>query len=234
MSTKEDVQKRFPGKFQLAIPHCSLALYQILEKNWDKIPAYEVISAKVLKRLIQEVSSNEIPPDYLLKYHPMIGWGVFVAPGKTVRAHKIVGIYTGNLLLVNPRKPKCAPKLELDDSYNFLIETDLIYLTDEEYADLSNEGSARVDQGYKLSKGLEFIIDASTSGNFTRFVNHSSNPNIEACARIAKFDDGWQVIIVFIAKKTIFENEPLSIDYGPGYWKSKGITPAEILSTEFL
>ncbi len=235
-STKEEVQKRLPKeleKFQLAVPRCSLSLYEVLKKNWDMLPDYKTISPKVLKRLITDVSSSGIPPEFSLKYHTQIGWGLFVAPRRTIDAKKIVGIYTGHVLLASPRKPQDAARLGSDDSYSFRVESDPIYLTKHEYNKLAREQSVRVDRGYQLSKGLEIVVDAAKCGNFTRFINHSINPNLKASCRLAKFAGGSQIIIVFIAKRTIFENEPLSLDYGPGYWKSKGITPNRLLFTEF-
>lgn len=166
-----------------------------------------------------------------MKHHSTIGWGVFVAEGKTIEARKIVGIYTGKVMLVNPRDPKDKRNSDPDD-YNFCIKTNRIHLERAEFNALQKEGSARCDDGYDLSKGLEFIVDASQTGNFTRFINHSNTPNLKAQCKLAKFKGGMQIVIVLIAKKTI-TNEPLSLNYGSGYWKNKGIQPQELSTHEF-
>ncbi|MBS0635382.1 MAG: SET domain-containing protein-lysine N-methyltransferase [Verrucomicrobia bacterium] len=232
----EKVSSRLPSdvqSFNLAVPYCTPAIYRLLKKHWQNLPAYPTLSPPVLKRLLADVSSHGIPPEFVLKYNSMVGWGLFVAPGQEIEPNKIIGIYSGRVLLVNPRTPRETARIQADESYNFLIDADPIRLTKDEFRDLSYEGSVKLDPGYSPSKGLELIVDASESGNFTRFVNHSENPNLQTCCRCAKFPEGWQVVVVLIAKRRIFENEPLSFDYGSGYWKGKGISPNELLSLEF-
>lgn len=66
-------------------------------------------------------------------------------------------------------------------------------------------------------KETEFIIDAQTEGNFTRFINHSDSPNLTS--RWMEID-GVSHIILF-ANRAIPKGEQLSYDYGAFYWRSR-------------
>ncbi len=221
-------------KFQMAEPNCSRALYEVFRKNWERLPDYENLSQKIFKSLISTVATHGIPPEFTLKRHPVVGWGLFVAPGQMIAAKKIIGIYAGRVMLVNPRTPKEAMRFKDEETYNFLIDSDPIHLDKKEIRALSKEGSIRIDPGYNVSKGFEIIVDASKSGNFTRFVNHSEEPNLKARCKLVKCKGGSQIVVVFIAKRTLFENEPLLLNYGPGYWKGKGILPERLLASDFV
>lgn len=62
--------------------------------------------------------------------------------------------------------------------------------------------------------GLSFVIDA-TQGNLTRFINHSSKPNLQPSYA---FYDGFYHLI-FLALREILPGEQLFYDYGPTYWQ---------------
>lgn len=61
--------------------------------------------------------------------------------------------------------------------------------------------------------GRSFIIDA-TRGNFTRFMNHSFNPNLKP---IHVFYDGFYHLI-FLALRLIKKGDQLTYNYGQSYW----------------
>lgn len=61
--------------------------------------------------------------------------------------------------------------------------------------------------------GRSFVIDA-TKGNFTRFINHSYEPNLKP---EYAFLDGFYHCI-FFAMKDIQKEEQLVYDYGRNYW----------------
>jgi len=60
-----------------------------------------------------------------------------------------------------------------------------------------------------------FAIDAEEKGNFTRFINHSREPNLSLESIY------WHGVprMIFLALKEIWEGEPLTFDYGPLFWK---------------
>ena len=61
--------------------------------------------------------------------------------------------------------------------------------------------------------GRSYVIDA-TSGNLTRFINHSAKPNLRA---VHAFHEGYYHLI-FIALEPISRGVQLSYDYGQNYW----------------
>ncbi len=61
--------------------------------------------------------------------------------------------------------------------------------------------------------GRSYVIDAS-HGNFTRFINHSAEPNLQPAYA---FRDG-AFHCIFLARWEIQKGEQLSYDYGKSYW----------------
>lgn len=60
-----------------------------------------------------------------------------------------------------------------------------------------------------------FVIDAETMGNYTRFINHSDKPNLSLQSVY------WRGIprLIFVALKEISEGTQLTFDYGTIFWK---------------
>ena len=67
----------------------------------------------------------------------------------------------------------------------------------------------------------QFIIDAEKSGNFTRFINHSPNPNL------ALQSVYWRGLprMIFVAIKEIPKDAQLTFDYGSLFWKEQKEIP---------
>lgn len=61
--------------------------------------------------------------------------------------------------------------------------------------------------------GRSFVIDA-TQGNFTRFINHSTRPNLKPTYA---FYDGFYHLIL-LSLRDIEKGEQLSYEYGARYW----------------
>ena len=66
-------------------------------------------------------------------------------------------------------------------------------------------------------------IDAEDSGNETRYINHSDQPNCEAVRAL------WDNIFYIIVRthQPIARGEQLFFNYGPEYWRKRD-TPSEI------
>lgn len=75
-------------------------------------------------------------------------------------------------------------------------------------------------EGWELGR-KKFIIDAEKGGNFTRFINHSANPNLSLQSVY------WRGMprMIFIALKEIPEGTQLTFDYGTCFWKNCQKTP---------
>lgn len=66
-------------------------------------------------------------------------------------------------------------------------------------------------------KKTPYTIDAKYKGNLTRFINHSSNPNLK---QIPVFYD-QMMHIVFKTNRAIKKGEELTYNYGYSYWKKR-------------
>jgi hypothetical protein len=67
--------------------------------------------------------------------------------------------------------------------------------------------------------GPHFLIDAFVAGNHTRFINHSGEPNVEACSA---YCDGMMYMILRTTR-SIAAGEELVMDYGPLYWRRRSL-----------
>ncbi len=71
----------------------------------------------------------------------------------------------------------------------------------------------------------KYVIDAERMGNFTRFINHSDQPNAEAlsvyCRGMAR--------MIFVSLSEIQEGEQIHFDYGKIFWKQLPHLKKEIL-----
>jgi len=65
--------------------------------------------------------------------------------------------------------------------------------------------------------GISYVIDA-TQGHLTRFINHSSTPNLQP---LYAFENGFYHLI-FLALRSLVPGEQLSYDYGANYWHLRG------------
>lgn len=71
----------------------------------------------------------------------------------------------------------------------------------------------------------KFTLDAETHGNYTRFINHSSKPNL------ALQSVYWRGLprMVFVSLKEISEGCQLTFDYGRSFWKEMKKQPRPVL-----
>jgi SET domain-containing protein len=66
-----------------------------------------------------------------------------------------------------------------------------------------------------------FIIDAKEQGNFTRFINHSQEPNVESLSVHAN-----EIMhIIFVAQEPIKAGQELRYHYGDTFWKKRRDVP---------
>jgi hypothetical protein len=68
-----------------------------------------------------------------------------------------------------------------------------------------------------FSKKTPFTIDAKYGGNYTRFINHSFNPNLSLFLAYCKNI----MHIILVTNRDIEKEEELTYDYGENYWKKR-------------
>lgn len=93
-----------------------------------------------------------------------------------------------------------------------------------EYTGVVRKRNRREDEkndyvfGYVVGpKDTPWVIDAEKKGNFTRFINHSYEPNLTSRWLISK----GVCHIIFFANRLIMKGEQLTYDYGPYYWRNR-------------
>jgi hypothetical protein len=72
---------------------------------------------------------------------------------------------------------------------------------------------------YNIGEGRNsgYVVDAQDFGNYTRFINHSFDPNLEPAS---VYCDGRVPIIIY-ALKAIPAGTQLCYDYGEDYWQKR-------------
>lgn len=85
---------------------------------------------------------------------------------------------------------------------------------------------------YGIGLSRDFIIDAETTGNLTRYINHSYFPNSTGTLLIDKKSKKVQFWIKALA--LIKKNEEIRLNYGQDYWNALNKIPREPNGTILL
>lgn len=87
---------------------------------------------------------------------------------------------------------------------------------------------SRIKSDYEYAWGFppptKLIIDGKDAANFTRFINHNDDNNVEMI--YIPFEGRWH--LAYIAKKEIKKDQQLLANYGSPYWKGRGCKPDAI------
>lgn len=191
-----------------------------VKKNKIVIPRASKSQLRQIKAVCLEIQKNGIP-SYLVrkKLRGKLGFGIFLHPkANPIAKGDVIGPYSGEVYL--------APQNQGESSdYAFSILSDLL-LTKEEQLKYDPENRYHPRRLYALD------LDAAKKGNFTRFINHSENPNVEAeLLRIPANFLGHPSVgfeIIYQAKKEILPGEQLLISYegeDDSYWGALKIKP---------
>lgn len=214
-------------KYKLPHPSFNPKAFPIVEKEIEKqdLPVTKA-TEKQLKELSQidkAILEKEIPDHLVCMNLPKnLGKGIFLKPEeKPIQKGTLIGSYSGKGLFL-------PQNLESDSDYIFSIIGEIL-LTKEEQKKLDPKRKFHPKRHYALE------VDAKNSGNFTRFINHSEKPNIEArFLKIPKNRFGIApnpIEVIYVAKKTIKPGEQLLVSYeedGDSYWGSLNIEPLPI------
>ena len=145
----------------------------------------------------QRISCQYHAPVYLKYVNPKVGFGVFA--DSPIKRFEAIGEYTG--LLCVEDDSKC------EESFDYAIDAGY-------YASSTSEDR------------LTLYIDAAKCGNFTRFINHSYIPNVNAHTVFSNKDGLWHVM--YRAIKDIGQDSQLLVNYGTDYWTTRNIEPVDL------
>jgi hypothetical protein len=167
----------------------------------------------------REIEEYGLPKHLVLKkLKGKLGFGIFLHPdAKPILKGEAIAPYAGEVYI--------APQNQGEGSdYAFSLISDLV-LSRKEQSILDPKNRYHPRRLYSLD------LDADKKGNFTRYINHSVKPNVEApMLRFpANFRGGPATFeIVYMAKKTIHPGEQLLVCYEDekkGYWGAIGVKP---------
>lgn len=139
---------------------------------------------------------------------------------------QIIAPYAGELSFI--------PQNQLDDSsYAFATLSDICF-TKKEHMVFDSQRRYHARRLYILN------LDAYRKGNFTRFINHSETPNVNAeLFRIPENSLGLApspIEVIYLANKTIRPGEQLLVSYEgeeKSYWGAAKIKPVPITPKTF-
>jgi len=168
-------------------------------------------------------------PKYLVrrKLPHQLGHGIFLHPrSKPLVKGQMVAFYSGKTVILPQNKPDNA-------LYSFEPIADMTLFKEEQrYWDPSSV--------YRPTRLYSLQVDALKTGNFTRFINHSDQPNVIAeLVRIPKNQYGLSpstLEVVYLVKKTIRPGEQLLVCYdgdAHSYWRALDIKPFPLLPDTF-
>lgn len=193
---------------------------KILKRDRVWVPKLSKAGLSQLANVAQEIQKNGLPQHFVLKkLKGKLGSGIFLHPkASPIERGTVIGVYAGEVYL--------APQNGDDNSdYAFALLSDL-RLTKEEQRQFDPKRRYHPRRLYSLD------LDADKRGNFTRFINHSEKPNVEAqflkipVNRLGLEPSPFE--IVYVAKKTIHPGEQLLVCYDgddKSYWGALGIKP---------
>jgi hypothetical protein len=219
-------------RFNMPRPEFSDEITSICLREMDRLEIEADVLKKEqkvqLKALIEEVETIGIPKKFVLKKLPKkLGSGLFLHPeASSMKKGDVIGCYAGKVSF------GVQNLYESGGSYVFSPLSDL-HLTKEEQKKYDSKRKFHPSRLYYLR------IDAEKEGNYTRYINHSSDPNIEAQLTHVKGDGLKESFfeIIYLVKKTIHPQEQLLVSYEDGedcYWKAMGIQPFSIFPTTFM
>ncbi len=198
-----------------------------IKKNKIDVPRASKKVVEGMPAVLKGIRKNGLP-NYLLikKLKGKLGYGIFLHPkAKPILKGAPIAPYSGKVILF-------PQNLDDDSDYAFTLISDLR---------LTREEQSKWDPArrYHPRRLYSVDLDAHKKGNFTRFINHSEKPNIEAqFVQIPPNTVGLLPVpfeLIYVAKKTIHPGEQLLVCYegeDKSYWGK--IKPSPVTSKTFL
>lgn len=217
---------KLPEKFKLLFSQGTPWIEKFLDKYVKKLSSSEAF--KVSKKLYKEITKiNEaivafdLPSNLELSHvNSQVDTGVFLKPNcKAIPSGTIIGVYTGFYELVPSDLSSC-------NSYAYDVAQEITLKKDDLKEVSRHEKPLDTNDEYSIQ------TNAIATGNFTRFINHSSlQPNIEAV--VGKFPDNKIEILLFALHK-IKPGEQLLSNYGGHYWKALHVIPTDMAPNTYM
>ncbi len=200
-----------------------------MRQNKIDVPRASGEIVRQLPAILRAIAENGLP-NYLVvkKLRGKLGYGVFLHPkAKPIHRGEPIAPYSGEVML-------CPQNMGNESDYAFALISDL-HLTKEEQRKWDPERPYHPRRLYSVD------LDAQKRGNFTRFINHSEKPNIEAqFVRIPKNSVGLAACpfeLIYVAKKKILPGEQLLVCYegeDKSYWGALKIKPFPMTPKTFF
>lgn len=193
---------------------------KIIKRKKIYIPRMNKKGLIQMAAVCKEIQERGLPKYLVLrKLQGNLGSGIFLHPkAEPIVKKTVIAPYAGEVIL--------APQYYEDNSdYVFCLISD-IQLSKEETHLLAPK------QRYHPRRTYSLDLDAHKIGNFTRFINHSAEPNVEAhFVRIPPNSVGLTPAlfeVVYVARRVIRPGEQLLVCYegdDQSYWGAMNIKP---------
>ncbi|KAJ3740115.1 SET domain-containing protein [Lentinula detonsa] len=134
-----------------------------------------------------------------LQKTPRKGWGVFARC--LIPKGTFIGIYSGELLGHEESEERALKYDEFGRTY--LFDIDWWYIN-QQYSRNNNSRSR---------KPCKYTVDAYHAGNFTRFLNHSCDPNSALTPVYIDMDDIERPLLTVFSKRPIQAGEEITFSY---------------------
>ncbi|SRR5581483_3342069 len=219
-------------KFNLPHPIFTEAMRKVASREVRRQKLYVRTPSKAHLKQLAEVSKaikkHGLPKNFVRRKLPDgLGYGIFLHPeAEPILRGQVIAPYSGKVLFVSNDAPD-------DSAYAFEILSGM-RLTKEEQAQFDPNKTYQAKRRYALQ------IDALKAGNFTRYINHSEEPNIVASFfKIPSNSYGMDLVpveIVYLANKKILPGEQLLVCYegeDKSYWSALEIQPVAIVPQTF-
>lgn len=178
------------------------------------IPRAGRVHLRQIAAVARRIRSAGLPKGLMVRrLEGKLGFGVFLrADARVILRGEVIAPYSGDVYV--------SPQNQGEGSdYAFSLLSDL-KLTREEQKQFDPDRSFHPGRLYSID------LDADKKGNFTRFINHSAKPNVEA--RLVRVAKGAPFEIIYFAKKKILPGEQLLVCYegeDKSYWGALNIKP---------
>lgn len=206
---------RIGRNFQKPIAAAKQAQQAAIHNQCDAVFKGAVkLSGQTFNGYVNEMNTFGMPRHLALcEISKRIGKGIFLKPdAEALPENTFIGIYAGELQLIHQKDPERS-------SYAFTVLSDL------ELAPWERDAVEGGDVFGTNRFCLE--VEASRSGNFTRYLNHAGAEDANVRHRYILMEDGT-IQIGLWTKKAVAPGEQLMLDYEIDFWITQAVFPEAV------